>query len=144
MLLQSITKATQKDSEEYNLLSKAQNTIHIIATRINNEKSKMEAKRKTALFLSRLDADWCLPKRWFNTLGVCSLIGTLEVRYIEADNKAKRIGCALFNHYMIMAKAKKHKLYEPRHWFPLRKFEIENSPNTEGKTMICGKKEIFG
>lgn len=104
----------------------------------------MEAKRKTALFLSRLDADWCLPKRWFNTLGVCSLIGTLEVRYIEADNKAKRIGCALFNHYMIMAKAKKHKLYEPRHWFPLRKFEIENSPNTEGKTMICGKKEIFG
>ncbi|KAG2237958.1 hypothetical protein INT48_002519, partial [Thamnidium elegans] len=131
LLLQSITKATQKDSEEYEILSQAQNTIHVIATRINNEKSKMEAKRKTTLFLSRLDSDWCLPKRWFNTLGVCNLIGTLEVRCIE-DNKAKRIGCALFNHYMIMAKAKKHKLYEPRHWFPLRKFEIENLPNTEG------------
>lgn len=93
----------------------------------------MEAKRKTSLFLSRLDSDWCLPKRWFNTLGVCNLIGTLEVRCIE-DNKAKRIGCALFNHYMIMAKAKKHMSYEPRHWFPLRKFEIENLPNTEGWT----------
>ncbi|KAK4510741.1 long-chain fatty acid-CoA ligase [Mucor velutinosus] len=131
LLLQSITKATQKDSEEYEILSEAQNTIHDIATKINNEKSKMEAKRKTALFLSRLDSDWCLPKRWFSTLGVCTLIGTLEVR-CKGDSKAKRIGCALFNHYMIMAKAKKHKQYEPRYWFPLRKFEIENIPNAEG------------
>ncbi|KAL0140610.1 hypothetical protein V8B55DRAFT_1413078 [Mucor lusitanicus] len=131
LLLQSITKATQKDSEEYEILSEAQNTIHGIASKINNEKSKMEAKRKTALFLSRLDSDWCLPKRWFSTLGVCTLIGTLEVR-CKGDSKAKRIGCALFNHYMIMAKAKKHKQYEPRYWFPLRKFEIENIPNAEG------------
>ncbi|GAN09270.1 hypothetical protein MAM1_0255c08795 [Mucor ambiguus] len=131
LLLQSITKATQKDSEEYEILSEAQNTIHCIASKINNEKSKMEAKRKTALFLSRLDSDWCLPKRWFSTLGVCTLIGTLEVR-CKGDSKAKRIGCALFNHYMIMAKAKKHKQYEPRYWFPLRKFEIENIPNSEG------------
>ncbi|CEP07266.1 hypothetical protein [Parasitella parasitica] len=131
LLLQSITKATQKDSEEYQILSEAQNTIHGIATKINNEKSKMEAKRKTALFLSRLDSDWCLPKRWFSTLGVCTLIGTLEVR-CKGDSKAKRIGCALFNHYMIMAKAKKHKQYEPRYWFPLRKFDLENRPTAEG------------
>lgn len=131
LLLQSIIKATQKDSEEYDVLFKAQNTIHAIATHINNEKSKMEAKRKTALFLSRLDSDWCLPKRWFNTLGVCKMIGTLEVRGVD-DSKSKRVGCALFNHYMIMAKAKKHKSYEPKHWFPLRKFEIDNLPNAEG------------
>jgi hypothetical protein len=131
LLLQSISKATQKDSEEYEILSQAQNIIHAIASTINNEKSKMEAKRKTALFLSRLESDWTLPKRWFNTLGVCSLIGTLEVRCM-GDNKAKRIGCALFNHYMIMAKAKKHKQYEPRYWFPLRKFEIENLPSIGG------------
>ncbi|KAI8644584.1 hypothetical protein BD408DRAFT_115119 [Parasitella parasitica] len=134
LLLQSITKATQKDSEEYQILSEAQNTIHSIATKINNEKSKMEAKRKTALFLSRLDSDWCLPKRWFSTLGICTLIGTLEVR-CKGDSKAKRIGCALFNHYMIMAKAKKHKQYEPRYWFPLRKFDIENKPTVEGEML---------
>ncbi|KAI8336442.1 Dbl homology domain-containing protein, partial [Choanephora cucurbitarum] len=131
LLLQTVTKATQKDSEEYELLSEAQNLIHAIASKINDEKSKMEAKRKTALFLSRLDSDWCLPKRWFSTLGVCSLIGTLEVRS-NLDNKPKRIGCALFDHYMIMAKAKKHNQYEPRYWFPLRKFDIENLPNVEG------------
>ncbi|RCH94493.1 hypothetical protein CU098_009970 [Rhizopus stolonifer] len=132
LLLQSITKATQKDTEEYEILSKAQNIVHAIATKINNEKSKMEAKRKTALFLSRLDSDWCLPKRWFSTLGVCTLIGTLEVRSM-IDNKPKRIGCALFDHYMIMAKAKKHKQYEPRYWFPLRKFDIEDIPHLEGE-----------
>lgn len=102
----------------------------------------MEAKRKTALFLSRLDSDWCLPKRWFNTLGVCNMIGTLEVRCLD-DNKSKRVGCALFNHYMIMAKAKKHKSYEPRHWFPLRKFDIENLPEVEGKTVTLPIKIIL-
>lgn len=143
LLLQSISKATQKDSEEYELLSQAQNIIHAIASTINNEKSKMEAKRKTALFLSRLESDWTLPKRWFDTLGVCSLIGTLEVR-CTGDNKAKRIGCALFNHYMIMAKAKKHKQYEPRYWFPLRKFEIENLPSIEGNWInICCNRNVM-
>jgi hypothetical protein len=57
-LLQNITKATQKDSEEYQGLSQAQNIIHGIVTRLNNEKSKMEAQRKTSLFLSRLYSDW--------------------------------------------------------------------------------------
>ncbi|KAI8355539.1 Dbl homology domain-containing protein [Blakeslea trispora] len=142
LLLQTVTKATQKDSEEYELLSEAQNLIHTIASKINDEKSKMEAKRKTALFLSRLDSDWCLPKRWFSTLGVCSLIGTLEVRS-NLDNKPKRIGCALFDHYMIMAKAKRHNQYEPRYWFPLRKFDIENLPNVEG-TMLTKKNLTFG
>lgn len=63
------------------------------------------------------------------------MIGTLEVRSLD-DTKTKRIGCALFNHYMIMAKAKKHQQYEPKYWFPLRKFDIENLPDMEG-SMVC-------
>lgn len=110
--------------------------LHLIAAKINHLKSSMEAQRKTNLFLSRLEDDWCLPRRWFPTLGCCILIGTLEVRY--GDSKPRRYGCILFDHYMIMAKAKKYEQYEPKHWFPLRIFDVDDYyPNsTDGKFLI--------
>jgi hypothetical protein len=131
MLLESISKATEKDSEEYDLLCKAQDIIHEVVNNINDAKSKNTAQTKTSLFLSRLDAVWSLPSRWFSVLGCCLLIGTLEVRV--DDGKPKRVGCALFDHYMIIAKAKKSEQYVPIHWFPIHKFVMNDFLTSECK-----------
>lgn len=53
---------------------------------------------------------------------------------MKDGRKPKRYGCALFGTYMIIVKAKKGKsYYEPRHWFPLRIFELENTEDSDGK-----------
>lgn len=57
------------------------------------------------------------------------MIGTLDVRAWHEGTKMKRLGCALFKSYMIIVKAKKYDKYEPRHWFPLRIFELEDLPD---------------
>ncbi|KAI8379601.1 uncharacterized protein BYT42DRAFT_569360 [Radiomyces spectabilis] len=92
------------------------------------------ASRRFLFYVSFLSQS--LPKRWYKNLGTCLLIGTLEVRYAQHGMKSKRYGCALFNSYMIIVKAKKHKQYEPRYWFPLRLFNLENMHDHEA--VSCG------
>ncbi|KAG0166187.1 hypothetical protein DFQ30_007482 [Apophysomyces sp. BC1015] len=138
LLLQQIAKAADKDSEDYELLSQAQDAMHTVTSEIDAKKSILAAERKTKLFLHRLEQDWSLPRRWFDTLGTCTLIGTLEVRCLEYGPKPKRYGCALFQTYMIVAKARKTKTYEPRHWFPIRQFDLENVYDTTEPSMSYG------
>ncbi|KAF7731824.1 hypothetical protein EC973_008339 [Apophysomyces ossiformis] len=152
LLLQQIAKAADKDLEDYELLSKAQDAMHAVTNQIDARKSVLAAERKTKLFLNRLEQDWVnnkiplgepfmtesLPRRWFDTLGICTLIGTLEVRCLEYGPKPKRYGCALFQTYMIVVKARKTKTYEPRHWFPIRQFELENVYDTTEPSMSYG------
>ncbi|KAI8334734.1 hypothetical protein BC941DRAFT_432039 [Chlamydoabsidia padenii] len=133
LMLQSISKTSKAGSDETAELKKAQDVMHDIATRLNTAKSRLEAEKKTGLFLARLKSDWTIPRRWHSTLGPCVLIGTLEVRQVKDGRKPKRYGCALFGTYMIIVKAKKGKTYyEPRHWFPLRMFELENTEDIDG------------
>ncbi|KAI9312699.1 Dbl homology domain-containing protein [Dichotomocladium elegans] len=128
LILESILKTTQSDSPEYTSLSQALIIMHEVAVRLNTKKSHMEAERKTQLFMDRLVSDWAnaASKRFYGLLGPCLLIGTLDVRAIHDNAKIKRLGCALFNSYMIMVKAKRDDKYVPRHWFPLRTFHLED------------------
>ncbi|KAI8098831.1 uncharacterized protein BX664DRAFT_319712 [Halteromyces radiatus] len=140
LMLQSITKTSKPGSDETMLLAKAQDVMHDIATKLNSAKSRLEAEKKTDLFLTRLKSDWTIPKRWHSTLGTCLLIGTLEVRQVKDGRKPKRYGCALFGTYMIIVKAKKGKsYYEPRHWFPLRMFELEDIEDIDGSMVHAWK-----
>ncbi|ORZ19002.1 hypothetical protein BCR42DRAFT_490281 [Absidia repens] len=133
LMLQSISKTSKVGSDEKLDLIKAQDVMHDIATRLNTTKSRLEAEKKTNIFLTRLKSDWTIPRRWHSTLGPCVLIGTLEVRQVKDGRKPKRYGCALFGTYMIIVKAKKGKnYYEPRHWFPIRMFDLENIDDIDG------------
>ncbi|KAI8060601.1 hypothetical protein BC940DRAFT_323189 [Gongronella butleri] len=132
LMLQAITKTAKE--EESHELAKAQDVMHEIASRLNMAKTRMEAEKKTDLFLARLQSDWTIPRRWHSALGSCVLIGTLEVHYVQEGGKPKRYGCALFGTYMIIVKAKKSKnCYTPRHWFPLRMFDLDE---VEDKSMV--------
>ncbi|KAI9306659.1 hypothetical protein BJ944DRAFT_248027 [Cunninghamella echinulata] len=133
LILQSIIKTVELDSDEYYTLNKAQDIMHNITTRLNTTKSKLEAEKKTKLFLERLQSDWAIPKRWHSTLGPCILIGTLNIIQDIEAKKIKRYGCALFGTYIIIVKPKKKKLlYEPRLWFPLRMFELKDIEEFDG------------
>ncbi|EIE77360.1 hypothetical protein RO3G_02064 [Rhizopus delemar RA 99-880] len=129
LLLQTLEKATPTDLEGFELLSIAERIIHNVATRINDSKARLELEKKTEIFLTRLQADWCLPKRWFKHLGTCSLIGTLEMRYLPKQRSSKRVCCALFEHYVILARPKRSDTYESKHWFPIREFTVEDLPD---------------
>ncbi|KAI7853677.1 hypothetical protein BDC45DRAFT_150686 [Circinella umbellata] len=131
LILESMSKTVPTDTMEHEALMMGLNVMHQVALRLNSEKSKLEARRKTKLFLNRLDSDWvnAASKRFYGVLGSCVLIGTLDIRILSESTKVKRLGCALFSSYMIIAKGKRHDRYEPRHWFPLRKFQVHDLPN---------------
>ncbi|KAI8143684.1 hypothetical protein BJV82DRAFT_713344 [Fennellomyces sp. T-0311] len=133
LILESMSKTVQSGTVEHESLMMALNVMHGVALRLNTEKSRMEARRKTKLFLSRLDSDWvnAASKRFYGVLGSCILIGTLDIRILSESTKVKRLGCALFSSYMIIAKGKRHERYEPRHWFPLRTFDVQDLPDEQ-------------
>ncbi|KAI9251449.1 hypothetical protein BDA99DRAFT_521906 [Phascolomyces articulosus] len=133
LILESMNKTVQTDTKEHEALMQALLVMHKVALRLNSEKSRLEARRKTKLFLNRLDSDWvnAASKRFYGVLGSCILIGTLDIRILSENTKVKRFGCALFNSYMIIAKGKRYDRYEPRHWFPLRTFDVQDLPNEQ-------------
>ena len=53
-----MSKTVQTDTMEHEALMMGLNVMHQVALRLNSEKSRLEARRKTKLFLNRLDSDW--------------------------------------------------------------------------------------
>jgi hypothetical protein len=47
--------------------------------------------------------------------------------------KANFYGLALYGTHLVMIKAKKTNLYEPKHWLPLRLFDTQKVPDGEGQ-----------
>lgn len=76
--------------------------------------------------ISLSDNSKALSTRFYGLLGCSRLIGTLDVKIGNDGAKPKRLGCALFNSYVILARIKKHDKYEARHWFPLRMFALND------------------
>ncbi|KAI9311390.1 hypothetical protein BX666DRAFT_1997908 [Dichotomocladium elegans] len=133
LILETISKTVQDDEVEHLIVAKALSEMHLVALRLNTEKSGMEARKKTELFIDRIDTSWVQAplKPYYRQLNPCALIGTLDVRLVKTskEDKIRRLGCALFDTFMIMAKAKRHDKYEPRYWFPLYLFELEDVQN---------------
>lgn len=63
-MLQSISKTSKVGSDEKMDLLKAQDVMHDVATRLNTTKSRLEAEKKTNLFLARLKSDWVRKKKY--------------------------------------------------------------------------------
>ncbi|KAI9269385.1 Dbl homology domain-containing protein [Sporodiniella umbellata] len=126
LLLQSIKKATPSTSDGYELLEVAENIIHSVATKINSSKAKIELEKKSEIFLSRLQGNWGISRNWYKYFGACSLIGTMEMRYLPKQRISKRICCALFECYLILVKPRRPDIYEPKQWFPIREFTVQD------------------
>lgn len=51
----------------------------------------------------------------------------------QINQKIKYYGCFLFSTYMVIVRAKKSTVYEPKHWFPLRQFSLQTLQDSDGK-----------
>ncbi|KAF9439114.1 hypothetical protein BGZ76_011352 [Entomortierella beljakovae] len=76
-----------------------------------------------------------LTKAFVGTLGSIILAGTMEyVITPDVPVRLKYYGCFLFESMIIVVKAKKPNLYEPKQWLPLRLCELHESSKIDGCT----------
>ncbi|KAF9182157.1 hypothetical protein BGZ51_004906, partial [Haplosporangium sp. Z 767] len=76
-----------------------------------------------------------LTKAFAGTLGSIALAGALEYVIIpDMPIRLKYYGCFLFETMLIIVKAKKSSLYEPRQWLPLRLCELHETTCLDGYT----------
>ncbi|KAF8939425.1 hypothetical protein BGZ58_009780 [Dissophora ornata] len=76
-----------------------------------------------------------LTKAFAGTLGSIVLAGALEyVITPDMPIRLKYYGCFLFETVLIVVKAKKSSLYEPRLWLPLRLCELQETTRLDGYT----------
>ncbi|KAF9988758.1 hypothetical protein BGZ75_008592 [Mortierella antarctica] len=76
-----------------------------------------------------------LTKAYVGTLGSIVLAGALEYVIIpDMPIRLKYYGCFLFETMLIIVKAKKSSLYEPRQWLPLRLCELHETTRLDGYT----------
>ncbi|KAG0212248.1 hypothetical protein BGX28_006601 [Mortierella sp. GBA30] len=76
-----------------------------------------------------------LTKAYAGTLGSIVLAGALEYVMIpDMPIRLKYYGCFLFETMLIIVKAKKSSLYEPRQWLPLRLCELHETTRLDGYT----------
>ncbi|KAF9945769.1 T-lymphoma invasion and metastasis-inducing protein 2 [Mortierella alpina] len=75
-----------------------------------------------------------LTKAYAGTLGSIVLAGALEYVIIpDMPIRLKYYGCFLFETMLIIVKAKKSNLYEPRQWLPLRLCELHETTRLDGR-----------
>ncbi|KAF8946837.1 hypothetical protein BGZ47_011228 [Haplosporangium gracile] len=76
-----------------------------------------------------------LSKTYAGTLGSIVLAGALEyVIMPDMPIRLRYYGCFLFESMLIVVKAKKMSLYEPRQWLPLRLCELYETTRLDGYT----------
>ncbi|KAF9282987.1 hypothetical protein BGZ88_010709 [Linnemannia elongata] len=76
-----------------------------------------------------------LSKAYASTLGSIVLAGALEyVIMPDMPIRLRYYGCFLFESMLIVVKAKKMSLYEPRQWLPLRLCELYETTRLDGYT----------
>ncbi|KAF9543481.1 hypothetical protein EC957_000842 [Mortierella hygrophila] len=76
-----------------------------------------------------------LSKAYASTLGSIVLAGALEyVIMPDMPTRLRYYGCFLFESMLLVVKAKKTSLYEPRQWLPLRLCELYETTRLDGYT----------
>ncbi|KAF9135382.1 hypothetical protein BGW39_003179 [Mortierella sp. 14UC] len=109
------------------------NAIHPLSSRSIGPTSELE------LFESGQFGEGILPRNmtkiYARTLGSIVLAGALEyVIMPDMPIRLRYYGCFLFESMLIVVKAKKTSLYEPRQWLPLRLCELYETTSLDGYT----------
>ena len=100
-----------------------------------------DAEIKSATIIERLEPHPALTHDFLTSLGKCRLIGSLDVLHhhptiapLIPPVKVKYLGAFLYRGYLILAKIKRGKTYEVKHYLPLEVFDLIDI--TEGKALI--------
>lgn len=102
-----------------------------VAEEADESRRRKESEIKTATILSRLESHPVLTPAFITSLGPCRLIGSLDVLHhhptiapLIPPVKVKYLAAFLYKGYLVLAKVKKGKVYEAKHFLPLEVFEL--------------------
>ncbi|RUP44321.1 hypothetical protein BC936DRAFT_149630 [Jimgerdemannia flammicorona] len=134
LLLKELLKPTPDDFPDHAELSSAVRVMEAAVAQIDGDTGRKDNAERTGRFLARLDESWSLAMPFLQQLGVIVLSGALQVIYHAADpRKVKYLGCFVFTEpFMMIVNPKKADEYEPKHWFPLRFFELKELADGQG------------
>jgi hypothetical protein len=129
--MKQVTSSVNEARRRQDIVTKSS----LIATRILNAFSAQSSSSARSLLGHNLTHNF------LSELGACLLAGSMDVIHHHADKipgssgtvKAKYLGAFLYmGGYLVLVKAGKGKVYEPKHWFSLVGFEIDDVPEEEG------------
>jgi len=90
-----------------------------------------ENEIKSATIAERLEPHTALSPSFLKSLGTCRLVGSLDVLHhhpvvapLVPPVKVKYLAAFLYRGYLILAKVKKGRVYEAKHFLPLEVFEL--------------------
>ncbi|OCF34896.1 hypothetical protein I316_03443 [Kwoniella heveanensis BCC8398] len=128
------------EGEDYDVgvdIERALGAMRGVAEEADEARRLKDAEVKSATVLDRLEHHPNLTPTFIRSLGTCRLIGSLDVLHhhptlapLVPPVKVKYLAAFLYRGYLILAKVKKNKTYEARHFLPLEVFELINI--TEG------------
>ncbi|KAI8393577.1 Dbl homology domain-containing protein, partial [Radiomyces spectabilis] len=137
LLFREILRNTPSETEEHILLREVLRKMQAILTDIDQQKYQRDIRKRTELFIERLEEDWRMKKRHLSRLGNLEIAGALDVTLAapgQTTTRPRYLGCFVFPTYIIFARAKKVTSYVPKHWFPLKLVEVQELPDRHGKT----------
>lgn len=112
-----------------------------VAEEADEARRVRENEIKSATVVERLETHHALSPAFLKSLGTCRLIGSLDVLHhhptvapLVPPVKVKYLGAFLYKGYLILAKVKKGKVYEAKHFLPLEVFELIDI--TEGESDV--------
>jgi hypothetical protein len=112
-----------------------------VAEEADEARRLKESEIKSEMVLERLEPHPALPSSFLQSLGTCRLIGSLDVLHhhptlapLVPPVKVRYMAAFLYRGYLILAKVKKGRVYEAKHFLPLEVFELIDI--TEGMRII--------
>lgn len=116
-----------------------------VAEEADEARRQKEAEIRSATILSRLETHHALTPAFIKSLGSCRLIGSLDVLHhhptlapLAPPVKVKYLAAFLYRGYLVLAKVKKGKVYEAKHFLPLEVFELIDIAEGESGALCKG------
>ncbi|KAG0150998.1 hypothetical protein CROQUDRAFT_130411 [Cronartium quercuum f. sp. fusiforme G11] len=144
LLLASLLKYMDGDSNPAEVRARdkvyqALGAMKEVASGVDDAKSSREVELKTELIASRMELHSSYRAAFVSLLGQIQLVGSLHVLYhgpvLDPSEafKIKYHGIFLYQTHLVIVKVKRTTVYEPRHWFPIRYFELVDIPECSGR-----------
>ncbi|KAK0191112.1 hypothetical protein F5146DRAFT_930470, partial [Armillaria mellea] len=128
------------------IVESAAQAMRHVATKVDEARHRHSVALQSSLIVARISRATPVPSQpssvnatfqfltpaFLSSLGVCLLAGSLDVMhsrsYTSITNiNAKYLGAFLYlGGYLILVKVVKGKFYEPKHWFRLTDFDVED------------------
>ncbi|KAK0230944.1 hypothetical protein IW262DRAFT_1445230 [Armillaria fumosa] len=130
------------------IVESAAQAMRHVATKVDEARHRQSVALQSSLILTRISRATSVPSSaqlssvkatsqfltpaFLSSLGVCLLAGSLDVMHSRSytsiiNINAKYLGAFLYlGGYLILVKVVKGKVYEPKHWFRLTDFNVED------------------